>query len=643
MEKWTENIKVLVKYVKDPGLIFLGAIVPIGLAIITRIPETTSSPHKYIYIVIVLGVIGLTALLIYYRQQNNKKIISLNKKIVSLKDQLKGRPIVVTPKDYFDTLNEWHKSGPGFVLLYNIELQSFKDRKILNQTWGNLSKLENIKKVVLLLPDSKVRRWESVVLKESRHGGFFEEISNRKFDVCEFPDIDTTDDRFKAGGIAFALYRMGDNPSSGSLHPKVAIFVLSEPFSNLREPYEENDEAWWDYHHILMFGDDPKVRESAITIWNQHYDQSKTLNIEEILKLVEPLKPIPAEDLFDQINVAPDRRAELLKHLCDRTVKQNNPRVVSLDQPEGKFEITYDSEEVVFGHYSGVGWEKRKPRQALVCVGGFTEYRQTKLLEIFEKELRKESVVQFFYEVSSEIEYTTLSHYAEDMRAVLHYVNSQTNAVIPDKLVLIARSINGFLAAMVGAEEKYIRMLSGVILVAPVFDVIEMMDNYRAIHGDKHVRVEKLWRRQRGYNDAAEWECQTRDPNESGRNWLNFFKHDVSLAVMADIIQQKDPEKFRLKSFIDSVGKISQRCPVYVLSNKNDPVTASKKAIEALNSASRGSGFIRSEFYKHIEINSSHDIKRTIHDYPWEIREETKKTHKVLKEILNKVCIHTFE
>ena len=135
MDKWTENIKILARYVKDPGLIFLGSIVLIGLAIICYATQGTPNNSSLpVLIVIVLGIIGLTALLIYYRQQNNKKIVRLNEQIVSLEDLLKSRPIVVTPKDYFETLREWHNSGPGFVLLYNIELQSFKDRTILKQT-----------------------------------------------------------------------------------------------------------------------------------------------------------------------------------------------------------------------------------------------------------------------------------------------------------------------------------------------------------------------------------------------------------------------------------------------------------------------------------------------------------------------------
>ena len=45
-------------------------------------------------------------------------------------------------------------------------------------------------------------------------------------------------------------------------------------------------------------------------------------------------------------------------------------------------------------------------------------------MELFEKELRKESALQFFYEVSFEPEYTTLSRYREDMQNVLNYVNT---------------------------------------------------------------------------------------------------------------------------------------------------------------------------------------------------------------------------
>jgi hypothetical protein len=647
-------LTALAKRVKDPELV-AALVVILGGFWITVTTITTANEHLGFWVtavVVVFGGIGLAIMSLYYRQQNQRDAGHLREQIKELENQstesiaqleqtLRNRPVVATPRDYFDTLKEWNESGPGCVLLYNIELQSFRDRELLKRTWGRIAKLENIRKVVLLLPETKTRRWERVVLKESQQEGFFADPANRKFDICQIQDVPEPKQRLKAEGIAFAIYRRGDTAASGALHPKVAVFVLSEPFSNLQEPYAEGDEPWWDYHHILIFGDDATIRGSASAIWDQYYSPARSRNVDKVLKEVEPLKPIRPEEFFRQICISDKRRDELLRHVQIRVTQPAKPTVIPLNKPTGTFTIPYESGETICGHYSGIDHEGKEPRQALVCVGGFTEYRHSKLLEIFEKELAKESIVQFFYEVSPEIEYATLTGYAEDMRAVLSYVNGQGHVVHSNRLVLVARSINGFLAALVGAEQEYEQMLAGLILVAPVFDVIEMMDNYRALHGDQNVRIERLWRREAGFNDAAEWEFRGRDPNNPGRDWLNFFNQHVSLAVMADIIRQDDPERFRLKSFIDSVGLFSQERPVYILSNPDDPVTGSKRALQALRNAASGSGKIRSDHFKHIDIQSSHDVQNMRDAYPWAYRQETQKTHEALKEMFQHVGIQT--
>ena len=200
------------------------------------------------------------------------------------------------------------------------------------------------------------------------------------------------------------------------------------------------------------------------------------------------------------------------------------------------------------------------------------------------------------------------------------------------RVALVARSINGFIAALVASEDRILEMLAGVVLVAPVFDVIEMMDNYRSAYGVS-ARVEKLWRGIPGYGDPAAWE--DRSNPEPGKRWLNFFGCDVSLAVLADIFRQDDPAHFRFTSFKRAIGKITQNdCPVYVLSNPDDPITGSKAALESLERAAGGGGLIRSEYYSSIEIQSSHLLELQRDQYPFALRDEVKRTGSAVRSAL---------
>ena len=207
-------------------------------------------------------------------------------------------------------------------------------------------------------------------------------------------------------------------------------------------------------------------------------------------KTFEPLAPIPPESLYDQLGVHQERKIELLKHFDPRHWNVFQPERISLDNGDRKqFEIAYDNGEAVQGHCLGA---EKDPKQALVWVGGFTERSGSKLPSLFERVFRNESVVQFYYEVSPPIEFITLSRYQQDMEQVLRYVGLQP-FVQPEKTVLIARSINALIAAKVASQPEYLKRLRGLILVAPVFDLIEMINNYRANGPRKqnHVTLEK--------------------------------------------------------------------------------------------------------------------------------------------------------
>jgi pimeloyl-ACP methyl ester carboxylesterase len=217
------------------------------------------------------------------------------------------------------------------------------------------------------------------------------------------------------------------------------------------------------------------------------------------------------------------------------------------------------------------------------------------------------------------------------MSAVLRYVKEQTAVVDRSKIVLVARSINAFVAIRVAAEMQDELQLAGVVLVAPVFDVVAMLDNYikerlKSLGSSDLVRVENCWRRSPGYS-ASRWE-------NHANGWLNFFGQPLRLTLLADIIRRA-PEKHRLEEFIRNVGLVSRECPVLVLSHPDDPITGSKEAIKALHDAVELGG-IEYANYSHIEIQSSHKPQSDIgpQGYPYERKDESEAVVQAIRERL---------
>jgi hypothetical protein len=316
--------------------------------------------------------------------------------------------------------------------------------------------------------------------------------------------------------------------------------------------------------------------------------------------------------------------------------------VIPLDAEEGTFTLTYDNGDAVHGHFTGVDAKTRVARPAIVWVGGFTEKQYTELWRLFEKALRRQDAVQFYYEVSPPIADITLTRYAQDMREVIEFVSKQTHVVSDGRAVLIARSINGLVGALVGADPEIGKKLAGVILVAPVFDVIAMMDNYRRLRGQPTVTVEKCWRLSPGFDNGVNWEASRRIVEAGNGNavteggWLEFFDHEVHLTIMADIIRHPR-ETYSLGAFTSAVGRISERCPVYILSHPDDPITGSQEALDRLNRAAGGAGIIRGDQCQYIQIDSQHLLPEDINKdaYPFSLRTEAKLAGKALREILS--------
>jgi hypothetical protein len=634
----TEQLKLI----GDRGLIFIAVI---ALAIVGAAGGLMSASDWKKLLAFETPVIGagLAALWLFYRKKENEnaEINRLKAELARFTREATNPAVsVITKQDYARILAEWNQAeGEGQVLLYNIELQSFENQKAIQQTWGRLKEMANVKEIALLLPTAKVRRWESIVVQQE--SAFFSEAANRKFTVCEFAAGNTVGEGPAPIGVAFALYRFVSGPNSGKLHPKAVWFILSRPFSKLQRPFVEGDAPWWDYHDILAINGRDDLRAKAVTIWDTLFEANQTRDVGRVLQDSKPLQPVAPSDLFVSLGLSEAECNERLRQFQPRRVSERDPLAIPFDRPNPIFTIKYDNGDTIQGHYEGINADLRQTKPGLVWVGGFTEKQYTRLPELFERVLQSVNVVQFYYEVSPPIADVTLSRYQEDMREVLRYVNKQEHIVIPHKLVLVARSINGLLAALVGAEEEFRSMLSGLILVAPVFDVIEMIDNYRARRNQPHVRLEKCWRRTPGFDNGKVWETSRRE-GDPRSGWLEFFAHDVHLTILADIIRHP-PETFSFSAFKNAVGRISERCPVFVLSDPKDAITGSEKALAALEAAASGTGLIRKENYQYQPIQSGHLLPEEINRdrYPFILRQEAANVRDALRRILRRMDVPT--
>jgi acetyl esterase/lipase len=643
--------------IKDPILIFIVVIVVVGVgAIVTGVfggEQATTEMDLWIVAellgaVIILALAGLWIYLRYQASGYQRRADEAEQRIAALQTEIEtlenAEPMIqtISRADYGKVLGQWNACGPGAVVLYNIELERFATADMLEKTWGGLKKLKNIQRVHLLLPPEKMRRFEDYVLA-SRHG-FFADPENHKFYVSEMehPKHETEQHRNASAAVAFAMYHIFDeeNNLAKKYHSKVVMFILSEPFSDYREALPPQNTEWWDYRYILGFNDEDEITASAVNIWNDYIRPDTERNIARVLQDTEPLEPIEPERLFDELGMTPPRKDQLLPHLDPRHRANIEPFAIPLAESEGSFSITYDNGQAIRGRYAAVDTIEHRPKPCVVWVGGFTERQHSKLPDLFERQLRKEDVVQFFYEVSPPVPDVTLTRYMQDMDEVLRYVNQQ-NVVVPNRIVLVARSINALVAALVASKPDILPMLRGVILVAPVFDLISMINNYRRLTGTDYVTVERCWRRSPGY-PANQWE-------NPARGWLEFFSHDVNLSLMADIIRHPEPT-FRLPAFVDGVGEISQRCPVYVLSHPEDPITGSAEARAALDDAASGGGLIKTGSdgenggrYDFIEIESLHfpPTMITKNRYPFAVKDEIAEVRRRLADILVSVDLPT--
>lgn len=606
---------------KDP---ILAVIVTLGALIIGAAVGTTADQTTAIVALLVIVLLVIIGFVFYTLRQNRKEvrlIESLKRDVQRLEQELRNPNVTTIGKgDYANLLREWNESGKGEVLLFNIELQTFQQDMIFD-TWGGIdSELSNFKRVVLLLPPAKVRRWERIVIREEDN--FFKDPERRKFDVAQIKQ-----EVSHSPTIAFALYRFSDEDGRICIHDSMLFFVLSPPFSLSRSSEIPGEDPWWDYDSIIKLrrrGQTADISGRLETKWNKYI--SDTRDVDRVLVDCKTLHRLEPEFVLDQINAPPNLRSDLLQQLEPVSVEETiPPRLIPAGGDTLEFQLRYPNcRGAVNGQCRGLDDSGEKP--ALICVGGFTERQQSSLIDLFARRLDFKSVVTLQYEVSPPTEHVNLTRYSEDMRSVWRYALSHSG--IKREVILVARSINGLLAAIIAAEREFIDTVLGVVLVSPVFDIIEMTTRYRQNSPEKssHGTIDKLWRYSPGYT----WDVWC----DKALRLLEFYDVDISLALYLDIIRN-DPAMYTIEGLKAAIGTLTQNCKhVFILSHPDDPITGSESAWQSLKNASSGGGVIVPDYLHLIETETSHLPRQFITKDKSPFRGEMASTEGAVREIL---------
>lgn len=189
---------------------------------------------------------------------------------------------IIRELTYCTMLEQMNRSGPGTLLCYNVELQTFVNPTAYDTVWGNFDKMINIKHAIFLLSRTKARRF-AIALRRLGIDLPNDPITSR-FQVREYVVEDSAAHDQYFDRVAFAMYRRGDNPDRGVIYPQAIIFVLTPPFSTpLDSPYGDGGKCWH-YHYALSVNGSYDTLNNLDTIWLQQSGiADRTVDLEEFL------------------------------------------------------------------------------------------------------------------------------------------------------------------------------------------------------------------------------------------------------------------------------------------------------------------------------------------------------------------------
>lgn len=173
-----------------------------------------------------------------------------------------------------------NQSEDRCLLLYNPELNGFRDFGAFKQTWSFLFSEHNpaIRKVVFLLPEFKIARLRQYL------PGIYGEIEKNYpgilecFSVCPVLEKASASPPRASSSLAFALVRRGSDPGEGDYLPVAHLVPLCEPFASARDYESGSPDIKWDYTYFIET-EDRNLYLELQSIWRDYFNPAKTMPV----------------------------------------------------------------------------------------------------------------------------------------------------------------------------------------------------------------------------------------------------------------------------------------------------------------------------------------------------------------------------
>lgn len=524
-----------------------------------------------------------------------------------LAENERNRIRAINPKQYAEIVHQLMKEhGPGRLLLFNVELNTFKLDEPFLGLWKPLAGNDTLREVRLALSPEKYKRWEDIVTN-LRADFFSREEFGRKFVACEYPlHREHGEDR-----IAFALYESERDPEN---HDFAAVFLINRPF------VRTNPAGVNEYLEILEYRGDRKAIGRCKNLWKDTYSPQLAESAERIQRFHARLKNPPdlgevlSEHGCDRKRVEEIRRIVGVRRTWDRTRASPAPKdLMSTRRMRTggvEFNLPLRNDPRIAGAPTEqvTGWCRGLPESAgrdqLPCViwaSGFGDGDRPKMAQLISKRMREKNpdLVEVFYRRSGRLEDATCTRIQEDLSAVVDYV-SEIPAVQPERLCIVGISLGGYLAAKIAAS---VDSVGSLVLVAPPFDVVEMLDRFR----EQHVRnwFPRLSRAPT-FADFLKARQQFRFAHwDKSRAYSNYFNNVVGAHYLVDFAI-KGPQEFGIQTFLEALGTVTRSGRrVALVYGRNDPVVDAGMNIPILKKEVK-SGKIHDEYMKIESIPLAH-------------------------------------
>ncbi|MGD2109508.1 MAG: hypothetical protein PVI86_08955 [Phycisphaerae bacterium] len=553
--------------------------------------------------------------------QQATEATDLRRSVEELQRELEARDAIrmIRPAQYMEILHKLTEThGPGHLLLFNVELNTFGDDRTFNAIWGKLAQLKEIKSVRFALPRRKFKRWQTIVT--GVRDDFFQNVENgEKFVACEYPDDENgEDDR-----LAFALY---ESTGASARHDWGALFLINRPFI-ARRP-----DGAHEYLHILEYRGENEVLGPCRTLWDQVFDAQWAESATNI-QTFRDLRKSP-----------PELTAFLNHHKCDRSRRAVMKRVVGTlrivddsgkDPPPQElpararenggnvgFKIRYrhnppidGPDELVKGQCLGLDTLKDgESKPCIIWASGFGEGKEPRLAKILSRRLSGHGIdpIELFFTKSGKIEETTCTRMEEDIRAIVNYA-VDIPGVNRDHICVIGISLSGYLAARLARHDERIKSL---VLVAPPFDVVEMLDNFRRHYLSDRRRIPTFDDFLKAKNNLriADWD---RNPD-----YCNYFDHVVTSCHLVDLAI-KGAHAYGRDAFLDALGAITGTGRrIALIYGRNDPIVCAKTHIPALEACIQRGFIEESRIHRRpVSVTHYYPQRGTAKEYPFRIDE----------------------